>query len=205
MMEGVFALLKTGGLVMYPLLLLSVVSWAVAIERLINLRSSNFLSKNLKEAKNLLRNGDLDGAIKLLSLDTSLGSKALLRVLEDFKGGKVPKNGLTEALRTEIDLLVPKVEKNLALLSTIASLSPLIGLFGTITGLIKVFNAFSINQSETALNLLASGIGEALVAAATGLAVAIPALFFYWVFRIWGSNLLNRLEEELLEFVRLLP
>jgi biopolymer transport protein ExbB len=205
MMEGVFALLKTGGLVMYPLLLLSVISWAVAIERLINLRSSNFLSKNLKEAKNLLRNGDLDGAIKLLSLDTSLGSKAILRVLEDFKSGKVPKNGLTEALRTEIDLLVPKVEKNLALLSTIASLSPLIGLFGTITGLIKVFNAFSINQSETALNLLASGIGEALVAAATGLAVAIPALFFYWVFRIWGSNLLNRLEEELLEFVRLLP
>uniref|UniRef100_A0A7C5X2T7 MotA/TolQ/ExbB proton channel family protein n=1 Tax=Thermocrinis ruber TaxID=75906 RepID=A0A7C5X2T7_9AQUI len=204
-MEGVFALLKTGGLVMYPLLLLSVISWAVAIERLINLRSSNFLSKNLKEAKSLLRNGDLDGAIKLLSLDTSLGSKAVLRVLEDFKSGKVPKNGLTEALRTEIDLLVPKVEKNLALLSTIASLSPLIGLFGTITGLIKVFNAFSISQSETALNLLASGIGEALVAAATGLAVAIPALFFYWVFRIWGSNLLNRLEEELLEFVRLLP
>lgn len=204
-MEGVFALLKTGGLVMYPLLFLSVVSWAIAIERLINLRSSNFLSKNLKEAKSLLRNGDLDGAIKLLSLDTSLGSKAILRVLEDFKSGKVPKNGLTEALRTEIDLLVPKVEKNLALLSTIASLSPLIGLFGTITGLIRVFNAFSINQSETALNLLASGIGEALVSAATGLAVAIPALFFYWVFRIWGSNLLNRLEEELLEFVRLLP
>jgi Biopolymer transport proteins len=153
----------------------------------------------------LLRNGDLEGAIKLLSLDTSLGSKALLRVLEDFKSGKVPKSGLTEALRTEIDLLVPKVEKNLALLSTIASLSPLIGLFGTITGLIKVFNAFSLDQSETALNLLASGIGEALVAAATGLAVAIPALFFYWVFRIWGSSLLNRLEEELLEFVRLLP
>jgi Biopolymer transport proteins len=205
MMEGVFALLKAGGLAMYPLLFLSVISWAVAIERLINLRSSNFLSKNLKDAKSLLRNGDLEGAIKLLSLDTSLGSKALLRVLEDFKSGKVSKNGLTEALRTEIDLLVPKVEKNLALLSTIASLSPLIGLFGTITGLIKVFKAFSINQSETALNLLASGIGEALVAAATGLAVAIPALFFYWVFRIWGSNLLNRLEEELLEFVRLLP
>lgn len=204
-MEGVFALLKTGGLAMYPLLLLSVISWAVAIERLINLRASNFLSKNLKEAKSLLRNGDLEGAIKLLSLDTSLGSKAILKVLEDFKSGKVPKNGLTEALRTEIDLLVPKVEKNLALLSTIASLSPLIGLFGTITGLIKVFNAFSINQSETALNLLASGIGEALVAAATGLAVAIPSLFFYWVFRIWGSSLLNRLEEELLEFVRLLP
>ncbi len=204
-MEKVFSLLSAGGLAMYPLLFLSVVSWTVALERLVSLWSSRYLSRNLKETVTLLKNGDLEGAVRLLSLDTSLGSKALLRVLEDYRSGKVSKGELTEALRTEIDLLVPKVEKNLALLSTIASLSPLIGLFGTITGLIKVFNAFSMEQSETALNLLASGIGEALVAAATGLAVAIPSLFFYWVFRIWGGNIINRLEEELLELVRLLP
>jgi len=51
MMEGIFALLKTGGLAMYPLLFLSVISWAVALERLINLRSSNFLSKKPKRCK----------------------------------------------------------------------------------------------------------------------------------------------------------
>jgi biopolymer transport protein ExbB len=72
---GSICLLKTGGLAIYPLLFLSVISWAIAIERLINLRSSNFLSKNLKEAKSLLRSGDLEGAIKLLSLDTSLEAK----------------------------------------------------------------------------------------------------------------------------------
>jgi Biopolymer transport proteins len=66
----------------------------------------------------------------------------------------------------------------LVLLSTVASVSPLLGLFGTITGLIKVFAAFSTSETQSAMYLLANGISEALTAAATGLAVAIPALFF---------------------------
>jgi len=205
MMEGIFFLLKAGGVAMYPLLFLSVVSWAVVVERLINLRSSNFLPKNLKDVKNLLEKGDVDGAYKVLSLDQTPFGKILHRLLENRIKENLSKRELMEMARVEIDLLVPKVEKNIAILSTIASLSPLIGLFGTITGLIKVFRAFSLEQSETALNLLSSGIGEALVAAATGLAVAIPALFFYWVFRIWGNSLLYRLEEELFEFLKVFP
>ncbi|WP_448587374.1 MotA/TolQ/ExbB proton channel family protein [Thermocrinis sp.] len=204
-MEGIILLLKTGGFAMYPLLFLSIVSWAVVVERFLNLRSSNFTSKSLKDAKILLTNGDLDGASKVLSLDHTPIGRVLHRLLEGYSKDRLSKKELVEMLRAEIDLLVPKVEKNLAILSTIASLSPLIGLFGTITGLIKVFRAFSMEHSETALNLLSAGIGESLVAAATGLAVAIPALFFYWVFRIWGNNVLNRLEEELLEFLRSLP
>jgi len=204
-MEGIFFLLKAGGVAMYPLLFLSVVSWAVVVERLINLRSSNFLPKNLKDVKNLLEKGDVDGAYKVLSLDQTPFGKILHRLLENRIKENISKRELMEMARVEIDLLVPKVEKNIAILSTIASLSPLIGLFGTITGLIKVFRAFSLEQSETALNLLSSGIGEALVAAATGLAVAIPALFFYWVFRIWGNSLLYRLEEELFEFLKVFP
>jgi len=205
MIEGIFLLLKAGGLAMYPLLFLSVVSWAVVVERILNLRSSNFMPKNLTDVKDLLEKGDVDGAYKVLSLDQTPFGKILQRLLENHIKGGLSKRELMEMARVEIDLLVPKVEKNIAILSTIASLSPLIGLFGTITGLIKVFRAFSLEQSETALNLLSSGIGEALVAAATGLAVAIPALFFYWVFRIWGNNLLNKLEEELFKFLRALP
>ncbi len=204
-MEEVLLLLKAGGLAMYPLLLLSIVSWTIVVERFINLRSSNFISRNFKDAKALILKGDLDGAFKILSLDHTPFGKALHRLLENHIKYRFSKRELVDFVRSEIDLLVPKVEKNLAILSTIASLSPLIGLFGTITGLIKVFKSFSLNQSETALNLLSSGIGEALVAAATGLAVAIPALFFYWVFRIWGNSILNRLEEEAIEFIRSLP
>ncbi len=204
-MEEVLLLLKAGGLAMYPLLLLSIVSWTIVVERFINLRSSNFISRNFKDAKALILKGDLDGAFKILSLDHTPFGKALHRLLENHIKYRFSKRELVDLVRSEIDLLVPKVEKNLAILSTIASLSPLIGLFGTITGLIKVFKSFSLNQSETALNLLSSGIGEALVAAATGLAVAIPALFFYWVFRIWGNSILNKLEEEATEFIRSLP
>ena len=201
-MEEIVLLLKAGGLAMYPLLLLSIVSWTIVVERLINLRSSNFIPKNLKDIKNLILNGDLDGAYKILSLDHTLLGKILQRLLENHVKHGLSKKELMELVRSEIDLLVPKVEKNLAILSTIASLSPLIGLFGTITGLIKVFRSFSLDHSETALNLLSAGIGEALVAAGTGLAVAIPALFFYWVFRIWGNSIINKLEEEAIEVVR---
>ncbi|WP_029551384.1 MotA/TolQ/ExbB proton channel family protein [Thermocrinis jamiesonii] len=204
-MEEIVLLLKAGGFAMYPLLLLSIVSWTIVVERLINLRSSNFIPKNLKDIKNLILNGDLDSAYKILSLDHTLLGKILQRLLENHVKHGLSKKELMELVRSEIDLLVSKVEKNLAILSTIASLSPLIGLFGTITGLIKVFRSFSLSQSETALNLLSAGIGEALVAAATGLAVAIPALFFYWVFRIWGNSIINKLEEEAIEFVRGLP
>ena len=204
-MEEIVLFLKAGGFAMYPLLLLSIVSWTIVVERLINLRSSNFIPKNLKDIKNLILNGDLDSAYKILSLDHTLLGKILQRLLENHVKHGLSKRELMELVRSEIDLLVSKVEKNLAILSTIASLSPLIGLFGTITGLIKVFRSFSLSQSETALNLLSAGIGEALVAAATGLAVAIPALFFYWVFRIWGNSIINKLEEEAIEFVRGLP
>ncbi len=96
------------------------------------------------------------------------------------------------------------MEKNLLLLSTIASTSPLVGLFGTITGLIKVFSAFATADPNRAINLLSAGISEALVSAAVGLAVAIPSLVAYWLFRIWGNNILDKIEEEVYELLRLL-
>lgn len=203
-MDMIFDLLQKGGFAVYVLLFLSLVSWALIIERLINLRAGSILSKSVKDVKSLLAGGDIDGALKLLSLDNSPAGGILYRMLEEYKGGKVDKRTLLNDLSFEVSLLVPKVEKNLALLSTIASVSPLIGLFGTITGLIKVFSAFAVAQTEQGIALLAAGISEALVSAATGLAVAIPALLAYWIFRIIGNSLLDRVEAELSEALRVL-
>ncbi|ADO44512.1 MAG: MotA/TolQ/ExbB proton channel family protein [Hydrogenobacter thermophilus] len=203
-MDMIFDLLQKGGFAVYVLLFLSLVSWALIIERLINLRAGSILSKSVKDVKSLLAGGDIEGALKLLSLDNSPAGGILYRMLEEYKGGKVDKRTLLNDLSFEVSLLVPKVEKNLALLSTIASVSPLIGLFGTITGLIKVFSAFAVAQTEQGIALLAAGISEALVSAATGLAVAIPALLAYWVFRIIGNSVLDRVEAELSEALRVL-
>lgn len=203
-MEGLINLLEKGGLAMYPLLFLSVLSWAVIVERLINMRSSNYRGRSFKDLKTLLVGGDIEGALKLLSTDSSHMAIVLKGLLQSYKEGRIKKEDMIKSLDFEISLLVPKLEKNLAILSTVASVAPLIGLFGTITGLIKVFSAFSMADPETAMPLLSKGISEALVAAATGLAVAIPALIAYWFFRIWGNSILNKIEEELFDMIRVL-
>ncbi len=199
-MEGLLGqlmeLMRKGGVVMYPLLILSLISWVYIIERLINLRVSAFLPSNLNEVKVLLQKLDIDGALKILSLNRDPFSSALSIALEEYLKGNRRKSELVRIMESELSSVVPAVEKNLMLLSAIASISPLLGLFGTITGLIKVFSAYASVQTEEATRLLAAGIGEALTAAATGLIVAIPALLAYWIFRNLGNDIIDRIEKE---------
>ncbi len=202
--EQILDLVRKGGIVMYPLLILSVISWVLIVERIMNLRTSSFLPGNLNEIKLLLQKLDVDGAMKLASLNTDAFSRGLVRVFEEFMRGNREKAYLLNVFEGELSSIVPKVEKNLLLLSAIASISPLLGLFGTITGLIKVFSAYATVQSDEAVRLLAGGIGEALTAAATGLIVAIPALFAYWVFRSMGNEIIDRVEKEARDIVSVL-
>ncbi len=203
-MEGMFELLQKGGLAMYPLLFLSVLSWAVIVERVFNMRGSTYTSKLIKDVKPLVAGGDIEGAIKLLSTEKCFTANLLKDMLQEYKEGKVNREDIIKVFDLELSLIMPKLERNLPLLSTTASVAPLIGLFGTITGLIKVFSAFATADPEQAMILLSKGISEALVAAATGLAVAIPALVAYWLFRIWGNSILNRIESEVFEVLRVL-
>ncbi len=203
-MEGLFELFQKGGLAMYPLIFLSVVSWAVIVERIFHLRSSFYIGKSVRDLKPLIASGDIEGAIKLLSTESSFIANLLKDMLQGYRDGKVSKEDMIKVLDLELSLLAPRIEKNLPLLSTTASVAPLIGLFGTITGLIKVFSAFATANPEQAMVLLSKGISEALVAAATGLAVAIPALIAYWLFRIWGNSILDRIEFEIFEVLRML-
>ena len=207
-MEGVFAsvleLMRKGGIVMYPLIILSIISWVYIIERLVNLRTSAFLPQNLSELKLLLQKLDLEGATRLLSLNKDPFSRALNLALEEYQRGNRRKAELLSIMESELSSVVPAVEKNLMLLSAIASIAPLLGLFGTITGLIKVFSAYASVQTEEAARLLAAGIGEALTAAATGLIVAIPALFAYWIFRNIGNDIIDKVEREAKDILNLL-
>lgn len=203
-LEQMFELIRKGGVVMYPLIILSVISWVLIIERIVNLRISAFLPSNLGEIKLLLQKLDVDGAMKVASLNSDPFSSGLVRVFEEYIAGNRNRNYLTTVFEGEISSIVPQVEKNLLLLSAIASIAPLLGLFGTITGLIKVFSAFASVQTDEAMRLLASGIGEALTAAATGLIVAIPALFAYWVFRGMGNDVIDKVEREAREIISLL-
>jgi len=207
-MEGipgqVLELVRKGGVVMYPLIVLSLISWVYIVERVINLRVGSFLPKNLNEVKVLLQKSDVDGAVKVLSLNEDTFSRALALTLEEYLRGNRKKSELFSIMESELSGIVSAVEKNLLLLSAIASIAPLLGLFGTITGLIKVFSAYASVQTEEATRLLAAGIGEALTAAATGLIVAIPALFAYWIFRNMGNDIIEKVEREARDVLNLL-
>lgn len=207
-MEAVFVqlleLIRKGGVVMYPLIILSIISWVYIVERIVNLRLGAFLPDNLNEVKVLLQKGDTEAAYKVLSINKDSFSRALSSVLSEYIKGNRNRANLLSLMESELSSVVPAVEKNLMILSAIASIAPLLGLFGTITGLIKVFSAYASVQTEEALRLLASGIGEALTAAATGLIVAIPALFAYWIFRNMGNEIIDKVEREAKEVINIL-
>ena len=79
---------------------------------------------------------------------------------------------------TQLDKEIAKMEKGLGILATLGSISPFIGLFGTVVGIIKSFNALSVQDSSN-YTMVMSGIADALIATAAGLLVAVPAVMFY--------------------------
>ncbi|GAB6065495.1 MotA/TolQ/ExbB proton channel family protein [Aquifex pyrophilus] len=203
-MDFVFSWIEKGGIVMYPLILLSILSWYVIIERALNLRFKNLIPQNINELKMLIQKGDYESAHKVASVTDHPFTKAVSIVLEEYLKGRREKGYLIQLMEAELSDMVPKVERNLPILSTTASVAPLLGLFGTITGLIKVFQAYSLASHEEAINLLAKGISEVLVAAATGLGVAIPALIFYWIYKVAGNVILEKIEREAKEIINAL-
>ncbi len=196
-----FFILQRGGIVIYPLMFLSILSWAIILERAFNVRPGRFLPKNYAQLKALVASRNIDSAIKLLETQNDKSSKAFLTILRAYLKGRRDSYQLNRIAEDAFSFLVSELDKNLVILSTVASVSPLLGLFGTITGLIKVFSAFSTSETQQAMYLLAQGISEALTAAATGLAVAIPALFFYWVFKALENRVISKVEDEVREII----
>lgn len=176
-------LFAQGGFAMYPLLVLSVVTVAIAIERVIYLRRvktdagefmgvvNEFLSRNaLEDAYRHCEStsGPLSGIIKSGLKNQRRGRSEVVRAIEDAGA-----------------LEVAQLEKGILVLTTVSKIAPLIGLFGTVTGMIRSFQAMGAAGGDNP-RLVAAGIAEALVATAAGLVVAIPAYFlsFYFMNRV---------------------
>lgn len=99
------------------------------------------------------------------------------------------------ALRIEGEAVLQKLEKHLSLLSILARLAPLMGLLGTVLGMISTFSEIADAQSGVNMNQLAGGIWQALITTATGLCIAIPALFFLHRFRNRADRVATALSE----------
>lgn len=171
-----FNLIKSGGILIIPIILCGIAATYIIIERLIyfkNLRKADGVLK--EQLKEVLLKKDYDAVQALcIAAETPFAQvvrKAVsVRILED--------SYLKEIVETEMEAVIPQYEHSLTLLGTIANISTLLGLFGTVTGNIKAFGVLGAGASMGNPAVLAGAIAEALVTTAAGLFVAIPSMIF---------------------------
>ena len=191
--------IKAGGWVMYPLLLSSLLVVAIIFERSFNLRASRVLAPTTVErVSGLVEGGRVDRAVTVCKEHPGMVSSIVLAGLEIAgRGEATAKEAVEDAGRHE----TARLSHYLTALGTIAAVAPLMGLFGTVTGMIDVFR--TIAQSGVGhASELSGGISQALVTTAFGLLVAIPALVSYNYFQARVDLMVTDLERESLRVIR---
>ena len=200
-------LLHKGGPVMYPLYVCSIALVAFGIERAITLRRRKLIPPEI-EAKILEATSEAE---------PPASRQALLQEIQahDSPIGRIVKAGFRrigrpiQELETAIEDAgakeIAKLQRNNKVLSSVASISPLLGLLGTVTGIMRAFmtvaaSAESLGRTE----VLAAGIYEALVATAVGISIAVPAMVLYFFFQDRTEKLVSDIDDLAVEFVETL-
>lgn len=196
-----FELVQAGGWLMVPILLCSVIAVAICVERFWTLRSSQIIPRNLlAQVWNWIKNNEMDNRrLRELRQGSPLG-QILATGISNHKRGR---EQMKEAIEEVASQVVHEMERYLNTLGTIAAITPLLGLLGTVIGMIKVFTAIRLEGTGNT-NILAGGISEALITTAAGLTVAIPALFFHRFFQRKVDELVIGMEQEALKLVEVL-
>ncbi|MEA3485094.1 MAG: MotA/TolQ/ExbB proton channel family protein [Candidatus Aerophobetes bacterium] len=194
------ALIK-GGWLMIPLGLCSIFALAIIIEKFISLGViEHKADRFVKTMGEILVSDDdkkLDKIIALCEMTPSPLARILQAGIKKKDGGRAE---IKEAIQDAGSLEVPYLEKHLRILGTIITISPLLGLLGTVMGMIKAFNVISV-QGVGKPGALAGGIAEALLTTAVGLSIAIPSLIFYNYFSHRTDRLIRKLEEASTDFL----
>lgn len=201
--HNLLELLQRGGPVMYPLYLCSILMVTFWIERYISLRRNKVIppeiTRKIKEAS-----ASSDPAVRRRLLDEIQANNSPM--------GRIIKAGLRRVGRPVLELEkaiedagakeVSRMQRNNKVLSSVASISPLLGLLGTVTGLMRSF--MTVATSSEALGrteLLAAGIYEALVATAVGISIAIPSMALYFYYQEQVDKLVGNIDDVAVELM----
>lgn len=193
-----FEIVQAGGILMLPIILCSVLAIAIIIERFWTLNPSRISPKNmLPEVWSKIKQNQLDAAeLRDLRNSSALG-QILAAGLVSAKSGRTI---MVESIEQAAGHVIHDMSRYLNLLGTIAQITPLLGLLGTVLGMIRVFTEIMAQGTGNA-NVLAGGISEALITTAAGLTVAIPTLLFYRFFQRRIDTLVVELERETIKLV----
>jgi biopolymer transport protein ExbB len=203
-MTEIIAELQKGGVVMIPLLLGSIITLAIVIERAISLRPKKIIIPEIVTAVERIKCPE-DIRVAESICETHPGTFANV-MLPALRNKDLNREELKEFIIDQGRQEVRTLERGLVGLETIAGVAPLLGLMGTVVGMIKVFNVIS-QQGLGQANVLSQGISEALITTVTGLAIGIPALIAYNFFTSKAEGIVMDIEKytaSLLHRIRLM-
>ena len=196
-----FELVKAGGWLMWPIIACSVIAMAIVVERLWIYRRRRVLPTNLvAQIWQLHQKNQLTAAhIQTVRKSSPLGRILAAGLMNRMHAREVMK----EAIEEEGRQVVHELERYLNTLGTVANISPLLGLLGTVIGMIKVFAAITTSGVGNP-GVLAGGISEALITTAAGLSVAIPAVIFHRYLSGKVDRIVLSMEEQALKMVEVM-
>ncbi|MGE5154596.1 MAG: MotA/TolQ/ExbB proton channel family protein [Bdellovibrio bacteriovorus] len=194
-------LMQAGGWLMWPILACSVIATAIVIERALTLRRGRIMPDNLvTRIWQLYRQGQLtEERIEEIREASPLGRMLAAGLINRNHSREVMKEAIGDAGRH----VIAQLERYLNTLGTIASVAPLLGLLGTVFGMIDIFGVI-MNAGTGNAAVLAGGISKALITTAAGLSVAIPTLMFHRFFDSKVGKLAIDMEEQALRLVEVM-
>lgn len=196
-----FEIVKAGGIVMVPIIVCSIIAAAIILERLWTLQQRRVLPAELTEKVwRLIEAGQLqEKHIAALQQNSPLGKILAAGLANRHRDRVIVKEAIEDTGRH----VVYELERFINTLGTIASMSPLLGLLGTVFGIIRTFSSISV-QGVGNPTALAGGISEALICTAAGLSVAIPSLVAYRYLRGRVEGLVVQMEKEAMKIVQVI-
>jgi len=194
-------MIQSGGWLMIPILFCSILAMGIIVERFYTLQKKKILPPEMvKQVWRLAKAKKLDViALKHLKESSPLGAVLAAGLMSRGFGREVMKESIAETGRQ----VTHKLERFLNTLGTIATITPLLGLLGTVVGMIKVFAAI-VSHGVGDPTILAGGISEALITTAAGLSVAIPCVIFHRYFDGLVDVYVLNMEEESLKLIEVI-
>jgi biopolymer transport protein ExbB len=200
MLNTVINFFQSGGPFMYPILVVLALGLAITLERYVYLTAAK--SKNrriLNKILPMLEKGEMNSVIKLTNESNSTVSKILAQGLNNFKNAR-RRDDIEASMEESIMEAIPRLEKRTHYLALFANIATLLGLLGTIIGLIKAFTAVAQVDPSMKAEILSTSISVAMNTTAFGLIVAIPLLVFYTLLQTKTTEIIDSLEMATVRF-----
>lgn len=191
-------LLLKGGWVMFPLILLLLLTLYFAVERLIVISKASKLDRSfMLNIRDYLINGKIDSARELCRASNTPVARTIEKGISRI--GK-PGRDISEALETQGSIEISRVEKNLHILGMTARIAPMLGFIGTIAGVVTIFYDISLS-GDISIKSISGGLYQKMVSSGAGLIIGVIAFVFYHFLNTMIDGIAKKIERSSLEFL----